>query len=184
VRAPNNNYLYFLTLVPPKEVKITGVNEAKVGDTINLICATSNSNPKADIAWFKGGVGLDGAITASSISADGGWTTQSNVTFTVEPGEGTFVVTCQGMNKGLGESKVASHTINVIRPPGHPVIYKTSLNFSEGHPHKLTCTSTGGHPVANLQWYREDKKVKISKLFNYASENFNFTLHYMYRLTL
>lgn len=113
-------------------MKITGVNEGKIGDMITLNCASTNSNPKADIAWFKGGVSLDNPFTTSSVSPDGGWTTQSNVTFKVEPGEGSFVVTCQAINKGLGESKVASHTINVIRAPGHPVIYKTSLNFSEG----------------------------------------------------
>ncbi|XP_035704569.1 nephrin isoform X2 [Folsomia candida] len=145
---------------PPREVKITGVNEGKIGDMITLNCASTNSNPKADIAWFKGGVSLDNPFTTSSVSPDGGWTTQSNVTFKVEPGEGSFVVTCQAINKGLGESKVASHTINVIRAPGHPVIYKTSLNFSEGHLHKIICTSVGGHPVPNLQWYREDKKIE------------------------
>lgn len=122
---------------------------------------------KADIAWFKGGVSIDNPSTSSTVSTDGGWTTQSNVTVKVEPGEGSFVVTCQAMNKGLGESKVASHTINVIRPPGHPVIYKTNLNFSEGHLHKITCTSTGGHPVANLQWYREEKKVGCNLHYNF-----------------
>ncbi len=80
------------------------MNEAKVGDMINLNCGSSNSNPKAEIAWFKGGVGLDNPATSSSVSPDGGWSTSSNISFKVAPGESSFVVTCQAMNKGLGES--------------------------------------------------------------------------------
>jgi hypothetical protein len=101
--------------VPPKEVKITGVPEAKVGDSVNLVCATSNSNPRAEVAWFRGGIALEASHTSSAVSPDGGWTTTSNVTVRIEPTDSSIVITCQGINRGLSESKVASHTINVIR---------------------------------------------------------------------
>jgi hypothetical protein len=51
-----------------------------------------------------------------------------------------------------------------IEPPGPPLIYKASMNINEGHLHKVTCTSTGGHPTASLQWYRENKKVCLVEL--------------------
>lgn len=102
-------------LVPPKEVKITGPTEAKIGDTITLNCGTSNSNPRAEIGWFKGGLPLKQVQTSDGVSPDGGWTTSSNVTFRIDPSDGNVVVTCQGNNKGLGASNAASHTIHVIR---------------------------------------------------------------------
>jgi len=53
-------------------------------------------------------------------------------------------------------------------PPGHPRIYYSSLNITEGHTQRVTCTSTGGHPVATLTWFRGGKKVKYnnSALYN------------------
>ncbi len=101
--------------VPPKEVKITGPTEAKVGDTVTLVCASSNSNPRAEMAWFKGGVALEDIHTNSVGSTDGGWATSSNVTFKIEPNDRKESYTCQAVNRGLGESKSSTHTINVIR---------------------------------------------------------------------
>lgn len=134
--------LSFLFSVNPKEVKINGPTEAKPGENVTLTCITSNSNPKAEIAWFKvcgrvsssffipnwlivyksnicvfvkGGEAVDAIHTYSPPSPDGGWTTTSNVSIPVYDTDRSIIVTCQGVNKGLGESKVASHTINVIR---------------------------------------------------------------------
>lgn len=101
--------------VNPKEVKISGPTEAKPGHNVTLTCTTSNSNPKAEIAWFKGGESVEALHTYSPTSPDGGWTTLSNVSIPVYDTDRSIIVTCQGVNKGLGESKVASHTINVIR---------------------------------------------------------------------
>ncbi|ODM93893.1 Nephrin [Orchesella cincta] len=145
--------------VNPKDVKISGPTEAKPGDNITLTCSTSNSNPKAEIAWFKGGESVEALYTYSPPSPDGGWTTISNVSIPIYESDRSIIITCQGVNKGLGESKVASHTINVIQPPGRPRIYKTSLNMTAGHSQQVTCTSTGGHPPATLQWYKGNKKV-------------------------
>lgn len=96
-------------------MKISGPTEAKPGDNVTLTCTTSNSNPKAEIAWFKGGESVEALYTYSPTSPDGGWTTQSNVSIPIYETDRSIIVTCQGVNKGLGESKVASHTINVIR---------------------------------------------------------------------
>jgi len=107
-----------LYIVAPREVTISGPTEATVGDSVTLECHTSNSNPRAEVQWFRGGLALvqeNLVTTSSSPSSEGGWTTSSNVTVRVRPGDTTIVVTCQGINRGLSESKVVAHTINVIR---------------------------------------------------------------------
>jgi len=96
-------------------VKITGPKESKIGDSVTLSCQSGNSNPKADIAWFKGGVPLEGPPSSSLQSTDGGWTTSGNVTFRIEPTDRKETFTCQAVNRGLGETKSATHTIHVIR---------------------------------------------------------------------
>lgn len=50
-------------------------------------------------------------------------------------------------------------TITFAEPPGHPIIYKSQTNITAGLMQRITCTSTGGHPPANLTWYRAGKKV-------------------------
>ena len=50
-------YLSFCSdfAVAPDEVKITGPEEAKAGDSLDFKCETSNSNPPATIQWVVDG---------------------------------------------------------------------------------------------------------------------------------
>ncbi|CAG7719711.1 unnamed protein product, partial [Allacma fusca] len=137
-----------------------GPTEAKIGDTVTFSCVTSPSNPRADIAWFKGGQTLEAAHTTTHISPEGGWTTSSNVSFKIESTDRSVLVTCQGINRDLVESKGASHMIDVIQPPGYPRIYRASSNVTEGQLQRVMCTSTGGHPKPELTWYRGSRKLQ------------------------
>lgn len=48
-------------------------------------------------------------------------------------------------------------------PPGPPVIsgYVKGSHVYEGTKHQLTCTSSGGNPLADLTWHRNDEQVTI-----------------------
>ena len=46
---------YFVFLVAPEKVTITGPKTAKVGDTLNFNCETANSNPRATVQWVVDG---------------------------------------------------------------------------------------------------------------------------------
>ena len=96
-------------------MKIEGPKEARVNDTVTLTCLTSASNPRADIAWFKGGQQLEAASTTPHIAQEGGWTTSSNVSFKIEESDRSILVTCQGINRELVETKGDTHKIDVIR---------------------------------------------------------------------
>lgn len=54
-------------------------------------------------------------------------------------------------------------------PPSQPFIhgYTKGTNVPAGTLQKISCTSSGGNPLATMTWYKNDKKVSLS----YLSEN-------------
>ena len=103
-------------LVAPDRVEIQGPETAKVGQTLNFECATSNSNPASTLHWE-----IDGRVTRSgsdsnltSEAADGGWLTSANTSVTIRPNDKTKTISCYAKNAALGETKVETHIVTVL----------------------------------------------------------------------
>ncbi|KAK5640308.1 hypothetical protein RI129_011119 [Pyrocoelia pectoralis] len=145
----------------PAHVTISGPTEARVGDPVPLTCSTANSNPAADIKWMVAGRQVRNATSRTMVSPEGGWITTSNITAIVEPNRKSLVVICHGLNMQLTENVVSTHTINVLYPPSQPFIhgYTKGTNIPAGTTQKISCTSSGGNPLATITWYKNDKKI-------------------------
>ncbi|XP_031640306.1 nephrin isoform X1 [Contarinia nasturtii] len=145
----------------PTHVTITGATEARVGDVVPLQCATAPSNPPAEIKWMVAGKQIRNATSKTVVSPEGGWVTTSNITALVEPNKRSLVVICHGLNMQLTENVVSTHTVNVLYPPSSPIIsgYVEGSIIPAGSIQKLVCISSGGNPLATLQWYKNDKKI-------------------------
>lgn len=156
-----------------------------MGDPVPLTCTTANSNPPAEIKWMVAGRQMRNATARTVVSPEGGWITTSNITAMVEPNRRSLVVICHGLNMQLTENVVSTHTINVLctylfihvncqmleyyvisDPPGPPMIqgYVEGTAIAAGTIQKMSCVSSGGNPLAALTWFKNDKKVKISKI--------------------
>ncbi|XP_020815041.1 nephrin [Drosophila serrata] len=148
-------------LFAPTHVTVMGPTEARVGDVVPLTCSTAPSNPPAEIKWMVGGRQVRNATSKTIVSAEGGWTTSSNITATVEPNKRSLVVICHGLNMQLTENVVSTHTINVLYPPAPPLIsgYIEGQIIPAGSVQKLLCVSSGGNPLATLTWYKNDKRI-------------------------
>ncbi|XP_030388023.1 nephrin, partial [Scaptodrosophila lebanonensis] len=148
-------------LFAPSHVTVTGPTEARVGDIVPLTCTTAPSNPPAEIKWMVGGRQIRNATSKTIVSPEGGWTTSSNFTTTVEPNKRSLVVICHGLNMQLTENVVSTHTINVLYPPAPPLIsgYMEGQIIPAGSVQKLLCVSSGGNPLATLTWYKNDKRI-------------------------
>ncbi|XP_049289037.1 nephrin-like isoform X2 [Anopheles funestus] len=150
----------------PTQVIVSGPSEARVGDSVTLQCQTTASNPAADIKWIVNGKQVANASSKVVPSPEGGWVTTSNITATVEANKRSLVAICHGVNMQLPENVQSTHTVNVLLPPGPPIIsgYTEGSILAEGTKHKLMCISSGGNPLATLVWYKNDKKIKsVSK---------------------
>ncbi|XP_052843338.1 nephrin isoform X2 [Drosophila gunungcola] len=148
-------------LFAPTHVTVMGPTEARVGDIVPLTCTTAPSNPPAEIKWMVGGRQVRNATSKTIVSPEGGWTTTSNITATVEPNKRSLVVICHGLNMQLTENVVSTHTINVLYPPAPPLIsgYMEGQIIPAGSVQKLLCVSSGGNPLATLTWYKNDKRI-------------------------
>ncbi|XP_059607886.1 nephrin isoform X3 [Phlebotomus argentipes] len=148
-------------LFAPTHVTISGPSEARVGDVVPLQCSTAPSNPRAEIKWMVGGQLIKNASSRTVVSSEGGWITTSNITATVEPNKRSLVVICHGLNMQLSENVVSTHTVNILYPPSPPIIsgYVEGSIIPAGSVQKLLCVSSGGNPLASLNWYKNDKKI-------------------------
>ncbi|XP_044759594.1 nephrin isoform X1 [Coccinella septempunctata] len=160
-KTPLKVHVEMTVLFSPSHVTISGPTEARVGDPVPLTCTTANSNPPAEIKWMVAGRQVRNATSRTVISPEGGWITTSNITAVVEPNRRSLVVICHGLNMQLTENVVSTHTINVLYPPSPPFIhgYKEGSIIASGTVQKISCTSSGGNPLATLTWYKNDKKI-------------------------
>ncbi|XP_061513195.1 nephrin isoform X1 [Anopheles gambiae] len=153
-------------LFAPTQVIVSGPSEARVGDSVALQCQTTASNPAAEIKWVVNGKQVTNASSKVVPSPEGGWVTTSNITATVEASKRSLVAICHGVNMQLPENVQSTHTVNVLLPPGPPIIsgYTEGSIITVGTRQKIMCTSSGGNPLATLVWYKNDKKIKsVSK---------------------
>lgn len=68
-------------------------------------------------------------------------------------------------------------------PPSQPFIhgYTEGTHVPAGTVQKISCTSSGGNPLASLTWYKNDKKVSFNCK---QSNNATIKLHETSRSTL
>ncbi|KAK9981698.1 hypothetical protein ABG768_001222 [Culter alburnus] len=131
----------------PKSVSvlITGSGEIVSGDSVTLICS-SDSNPPAEISWFKGGtfVGSGRIFNISKISSD-------------DSGE----YKCRSINEH-GEKYSDAVTLNVMYPPRSvSVLITGSGEIVSGGSVTLICSSDSNPPALNFSWFKENESSAV-----------------------
>ncbi|XP_042573211.1 carcinoembryonic antigen-related cell adhesion molecule 5-like [Cyprinus carpio] len=131
-------------MYPPKNVSvsISPSGEIVEGDSVTLICS-SDSNPPAEISWFKGGtfVGSGSIYSISKISSD-------------HSGE----YKCKSRNKH-GEKYSDAVTLNIMYAP-RSVSVSVSGEIVEGDSVTLSCSSDS-NPPAEISWFKEDQSSSV-----------------------
>ncbi|KAK9981723.1 hypothetical protein ABG768_001247 [Culter alburnus] len=134
-------------MYPPRNVSvlITGSGEIVSGDSVTLICS-SDSNPPAEISWFKGGtfVGSGRIYNISKISSD-------------DSGE----YKCRSINEH-GEKYSDTVTLNVMYPPRSvSVLITGSGEIVSGDSVTLICSSDSNPPALNFSWFKENESSAV-----------------------
>ncbi|XDV16445.1 hypothetical protein PO909_016156 [Leuciscus waleckii] len=138
--AVNLNVIY-----PPKSVSVV-ISPCGViveGDSVTLNCI-SDSNPPAEISWFKGGtiVGSGRIYNISKISSD-------------DSGE----YKCKSIHN-YGEKYSDAVTLNVMYPP-KKVLVSISGVIVEGDSVTLNCISDSNPPALNFSWFKENEPSAV-----------------------
>uniref|UniRef100_A0A671MAI6 B-cell receptor CD22 n=1 Tax=Sinocyclocheilus anshuiensis TaxID=1608454 RepID=A0A671MAI6_9TELE len=146
--------VYLNVTYPPKSVSvsISPSGEIVEGDSVTLSCS-SDSNPPAEISWFKGGmfVGSGRIYSISKISSD-------------HSGE----YKCKSRNK-LGEKYSDAVTLNVMYPPKSvSVSISPSGEIVEGDSVTLNCSSNSNPPVEN-SWFKGGMFVGSGRIYSISN---------------
>ncbi|XP_050976463.1 B-cell receptor CD22-like isoform X2 [Labeo rohita] len=139
--------VYLNVMYAPKRVSvsISPSGEIVEGDLVTLSCS-SNSNPPAEINWFKGGtiVGSGRIYSISKISSDH---------------SGKYK--CKSKNEH-GEKYSYAVTLNVMYPPRNVSVFVNgSGEIVEGDSVTLICSSDSNPPALNFSWFKEDESSAV-----------------------
>ncbi|XP_067260321.1 sialoadhesin-like [Chanodichthys erythropterus] len=131
---------------PPENpvISISPSGEIKKGDSVTLICS-SDSNPPAEIRWFKGGtfVGSGRIFNISKISSD-------------DSGE----YKCRSTYEH-GEKYSDAVTLNIMHPPRDiSVLINGSGEIVSGDSVTLICSSDS-NPPAEISWFKENESSAV-----------------------
>ncbi|XP_067260314.1 B-cell receptor CD22-like [Chanodichthys erythropterus] len=134
-------------MYPPRNVSasISPSDEIMEGDPVTLNCS-SDSNPPAEISWFKGGTfeGSGRIYSISKISSD-------------DSGE----YKCRSRNKH-GEKYSDAVTLNVMYPPRNvSVLINGSGEIVSGDSVTLICSSDSNPPALNFSWFKENESSAV-----------------------
>ncbi|XP_062031978.1 nephrin [Lepus europaeus] len=157
-------------LVPPKVLQLT----PEAGSTVTWVagqeyvvsCVSPDAKPAPEITFLQSGQ------TVSDISAnvnDGSqeklFTTEATARVIPQSSDNGQLLVCESSSPALDTSLRASITMNVLFPPGAPVIEWPGLN--EGHVRagqslELPCMAQGGNPPAMLQWLKNGQPLSTA----------------------
>ncbi|XP_048051245.1 B-cell receptor CD22-like [Megalobrama amblycephala] len=131
-------------------VSISPSGEIVSGDSVTLICS-SDSNPPAEISWFKGRrfVGSGRIFSISKISSD-------------DSGE----YKCRSINDH-GEKYSDAVTLNVMYPPRNvSVLINGSGEIVSGDSVTLICSSDSNPPALNFSWFKGGTFVGSGRIYS------------------
>ncbi|KAM9633213.1 nephrin [Trichechus inunguis] len=157
-------------LVPPKVLRMTPEAGSSVtwvaGQEYTVSCVTGDAKPAPDITFLQSGQ------TISSVSANVNagsqeklFTTEATARVTPQSSDNGQLLVCEGSSPALDTPIRVSVTMNVLFPPGTPVIEWPGLE--EGHVRagqslELPCVARGGNPLATLQWLKNGQPVSTA----------------------
>ncbi|XP_048051214.1 B-cell receptor CD22-like [Megalobrama amblycephala] len=134
---------------PPENpvISISPSGEIVSGDSVTLICS-SDSNPPAEISWFKRGtfVGSGRIYSISKISSD-------------DSGE----YKCKSINEH-GEKYSDNVTLNVMYPPRSVSVSISIIQSGQicsGDSVTLICSSDLNPPALNFSWFKENESSAV-----------------------
>uniref|UniRef100_A0A8C2EKU4 Ig-like domain-containing protein n=1 Tax=Cyprinus carpio TaxID=7962 RepID=A0A8C2EKU4_CYPCA len=151
---------FILTILDaPRNVVVilNSSGEIVEGDSVTLSCS-SDSNPPAEINWFKGETFLKSGDTYS-------------ITNITSEASGNFY--CFAKNEH-GSNGSAAVTVNVMYPPKSiSVSISPSGEIVEGDSVTLSCSSDSNPPALNFSWFKENQSSAVGSGQSFIISSFN-----------
>ncbi|XP_045702726.1 nephrin isoform X3 [Phyllostomus hastatus] len=154
-------------LVPPKMLQMTPEAGSTVtwvaGQEYEVSCVSGDAKPAPDITFLQSGqIISDITANVDEGSQEKLFTTEATARVTPQSSDNGQLLVCEGSSPALNAPIKVSVTMNVLFPPGPPVIEWPGLD--EGHVRagqnlELWCMARGGNPPATLQWLKNGQPM-------------------------
>ncbi|KAK1330284.1 hypothetical protein QTO34_010472 [Cnephaeus nilssonii] len=157
-------------LVPPKTLQLT----PEAGSTVTWVagqeyvvsCVSGDAKPAPDITFLQSGQIISDITTdVNEGSQEKLFITEATARVTPQSSDNGQLLVCEGSSPALDIPIKVSFTMNVLFPPGPPVIEWPGLE--EGHVRagqslELLCMARGGNPPATLQWLKNGQPMSTA----------------------
>ncbi|XP_053459910.1 nephrin isoform X2 [Nycticebus coucang] len=157
-------------LVPPKVLQLTPEAGSTVtwiaGQEYEVTCVSGDAKPAPDITFLQSGQTISGiSANVNEGSQEKLFTTEATARVIPQSSDNGQLLVCEGSSPALDTPIKASITMNVLFPPGSPVIEWPGLD--EGHVRagqslELPCVARGGNPLATLQWLKNGQPMSTA----------------------
>ncbi|KAG8196283.1 hypothetical protein JTE90_023837 [Oedothorax gibbosus] len=156
-------------LVPPKYLSINDLSdgseiEVREAEKVVLQCQALSSKPATILKWYRKNIELMPEASRTTVRREGEklYSTLSHITLYPKGDISGSTYTCEALHPALDKPMKTTVNVGVLYPPRHPEVkgYKEGDLIQAGTHLQLTCTSVGGKPRAELQWYRNGNAVK------------------------
>ncbi|XP_034494145.1 nephrin isoform X3 [Ailuropoda melanoleuca] len=162
--------LSILGMVPPKVLQLT----PEAGSTVTWVagqeyvvsCVSGDAKPAADITFLQSGQTIsDISASVNAGSQEKLFTTEATARVTPQSSDNGQLLVCEGSSPAMDTPIRVSVTMNVLFPPGPPIIEWPGLD--EGHVRagqslELLCVARGGNPPAILQWLKNGQPMSTA----------------------
>ncbi|KAK2088261.1 Nephrin [Saguinus oedipus] len=162
--------LSILGMVPPKVLQLTPEAGTLVtwvaGQEYVVSCMSGDAKPAPDITILLSGQTIfDISANVNEGSQQKLFTVEATARVTPQSSDNGQLLVCEASSPALDAPIKASFTMNVLFPPGPPVIEWPGQD--EGHVRagqslELPCVSRGGNPLATLQWLKNGQPVSTA----------------------
>ncbi|XP_076989738.1 nephrin [Tamandua tetradactyla] len=162
--------LSVLGMVPPKVLQLT----PEAGSTVTWVagqeyvvkCVSDDAKPAPDITFLQSGQTIsDISANVNAGSQEKLFNTEAVARVTPQSLDNGQLLVCEGSSPALDTPIRASVSMNVLFPPGPPVIEWPGLDKGHvraGQSLELQCVARGGNPPATLQWLKNGQPVSTA----------------------
>uniref|UniRef100_UPI00398EBCB7 nephrin n=1 Tax=Pristiophorus japonicus TaxID=55135 RepID=UPI00398EBCB7 len=128
------------------------------GEEYSLTCHARDSKPASTIFFTKSGVELSGSeTTVNPGSKDKLFSTVSIIRIIPQSSDNGNEMLCGASNVALTQPRTSGFTMNVLFPPQMPRVEGYDRHqVKAGETLQLVCSSSGGNPLATLQWLKDE----------------------------
>ncbi|KAG8193661.1 hypothetical protein JTE90_024024 [Oedothorax gibbosus] len=155
------------------KLKVEKPKKPKAGSKTQISCESTNSNPPANITWWKGKKNdlqlKPASINVSPSSVNGGYITKATYVFNATAEDDKSMFTCQASNEAIQQSVHDTIIVDVFYKPIFPEVKSDAYQFKENDSSIINMTAKANPDKVTYVWKKQGKIIEEGSFLNFTS---------------